>query len=142
MESADQLFVHCHFSLQCWYSIMDKLSISFPLRRSLWDLFQPWPILFTNSILTRLRIIVPSSVICSIWCECNKRILRKEMSNVSLVISTIERLISEQVNNMTSSHFNVNATFSSWDSPIVWSSKLISFLSSPVFPHVRKNPYT
>lgn len=57
---------------------------------------------------------------------------------MSRVISTIEWLISKQVNNFTPGHFNVNSILSFWDILIVRSWNLISFPSSPIFPCVRK----
>lgn len=118
---------------------MSKLSILFPLPKSLWEFFQSWLTIYSNSLFSCLWYIIPALVIWAIWWERNKRIFKKLSSDIPSILNTIEWLISEQVNSRSSLHFNPNETFTSWYSSVIAKWKYISPPYSPIFPCIRKS---
>lgn len=85
-----------------------------PLSNTIWDFFQAWTILFKSYLFSCIRNIIPTSVLWSIWWECNKRIFRKVSSSIENVCIEIEKSVSELVNVYVQSHHKCNLPFTSW----------------------------
>lgn len=66
-ESVDHLFLHCTFASQCWFFIMNKLKVLMPFPKSLWDMFNSWPLLFLSSIFSGNQKCAPALIIWAIW---------------------------------------------------------------------------
>lgn len=97
-ESVDHLFLHCSFASQCWSFIMNKLQLMLPFPKSLWDMFNSWPLLFSTSTFSGIWKCAPAHIIWAIWWERNKRIFGKTSSSLDQVLIKLENLIAEIIN--------------------------------------------
>jgi ribonuclease HI len=114
----DHLFLGCPFAQQCWTFVLGKLQYYTPLPNKLWDLFQAWPELYSNSIFSALWTSTPTLIVWVIWWERNKRIFHKETTPIQAVLQKLEKSISEVVN---SSHAKLkcNLRLTWWDSVVI-----------------------
>ena len=95
LEDGDHLFLNCPFAQQYWYFILDKLHYFTPLPNKLWNLFQSWSELYSNSFFSKLWTCILNLIIWALWWEHNKTIFRQHPSTIDSILITIEKYISK-----------------------------------------------
>ncbi|XP_059073800.1 uncharacterized protein LOC131874440 [Cryptomeria japonica] len=66
-ETGDHLLLRCDFAQQCWAFVCEKLDFPIPFSDKLWNLFESWPTINSNSMFAGLWKCILAAVVWAIW---------------------------------------------------------------------------
>lgn len=89
----------------------------FPFMKSLYDMFNSWPLLFSTSTFSGILKCAPAHIIWAIWWEKNKRIFRKTPSLLDHALIKLENSITEIINSSLTNSKDIQS-FTRWNKAI------------------------